>query len=362
MKSFTCTSCSNSIYFENVQCVTCKHALAFDPAAIAMVALQPATAGHYRTLGGGRVRNVVYCANAAHGACNWLTPVDDATGLCIACDLNRTIPNLSEPGNLAAWQELEAAKKRLVYAILRLGLPVAAGAPGQESRLIFDFIKKATTGHENGVITMDIAEADPVEREKQKSRFGEPYRSLLGHLRHESGHFYWMRLVEGSGRIDHFRRLFGDERHSYADALARHHSAGPPADWQMHHVSAYASMHPFEDWAETWAHYLHMLDTLDTADAVGLEPRAAGFKLGALWPFKSSDVYRDETFAALLDRWVPLTLAMNSLSRSMGHPDFYPFVISPIARDKLAFVHGVVRDCAVQPASGSLPTLSAAAR
>jgi hypothetical protein len=136
-------------------------------------------------------------------------------------------------------------------------------------------------------------------------------------------------------------------REDYQAALARHHAVGPPVDWQARHVSAYASAHPWEDWAETWAHYLHMVDALDTSEATGMEPRAAGFSFGAIWPFKPSNVYRNVSFAMLLDRWVPLTVAMNNLSRSMGHDDFYPFVISATAEAKLAFVHRCIRDKSV---------------
>ena len=194
-------------------------------------------------------------------------------------------------------------------------------------------MRNATTGHLDGVITIDVMEADAVERERQRLQFGEPYRSLLGHLRHESGHFYWKVLVAEAGKQDAFRALFGDERKDYGAALARHHAEGPPPDWSANHVSAYASSHPWEDWAETWAHYLHMVSAVDTAEAEGMEPRASGLIFGAAWPFKSYDVYREETFDALIERWIPLSIALNNMSRGMGHDDFYPFVIpAPASR------------------------------
>lgn len=343
MRNFSCTKCGNKVYFKNVICVRCGHSLGFDPSELTVVAMEPAAEpGIYRRVGGDAGDALRYCANSIHGACNWVTRADDANLLCRACDLNRTIPNLSEPGSLPAWQELERAKKRLVYSLLRLGLPLDSG-PAPPGRLTFDFARNATTGHADGVITVDIMEADAVERERQRQQFDEPYRSLLGHLRHESGHFYCVVLVENAGLIEEFRLLFGDEREDYQSALVRHHSMGPPPDWQQRHVSAYASSHAWEDWAETWAHYLHMVDSLDTAEAEGMEPRSAGLSFGSAWPFKNYDVYSQESFDALMERWVPLTLAMNSLSRSMGHADFYPFVISDIAREKLAFVHRVVR-------------------
>lgn len=345
MKTFGCARCDNEIYFENVTCLACEAVLGFETTALATIALEPAAEGEgmFRGLGisGGPLYR--YCANAVHGACNWLTTDTGPAGLCLACGLNRTIPNLSERGNLPAWRDFEVAKKRLLYSLLRYGLPLEAGAAGK-GRLTFDFARNAGTGHRDGVITVDVLEADAVWRERQRQWFREPYRSLLGHLRHESGHFYWMVLVEAAGRIEDFRALFGDERSDYRSALDRHHAHGPPASWAQHHVSAYASTHPWEDWAETWAHYVHMTDALDTAEAEGMEPRSAGLKLGSAWPFQSYDIYREETLPAMMARWIPLSIAMNSLSRSMGHEDFYPFVIPAPAYDKLAFVHHVIRE------------------
>jgi hypothetical protein len=345
MKSFGCSHCGNKVYFENTSCLKCSHALGFQAETLSMIALEKTeqAGGLFRRTKGPNAGQVTYCSNFAHGACNWLKPANDPTGLCVACDLNRTIPNLSEPGNLEAWNHLERAKKRLVYSLLRFALPLDAGASGK-GRLTFDFARNTGTGHLDGVISVDIMEADAVERERQRQYFGEPYRSLLGHLRHESGHFYWMTLVEGASLHDEFRGLFGDESQDYSEALARHHANGPLADWQTSHVSAYASAHPWEDWAETWAHYLHMVDALDTAESEGMDPRSAGFSLGSVWPFKKYDLYQDASFPSLMERWIPLTIAMNRMSRSMGHTDFYPFVIPARAYAKLAFVHKVIRD------------------
>ncbi len=343
MRAFKCTACRNKVYFENSKCLICDVALGFFPDTLEMSALEPAQDGQYHRRGSDSGALLQYCANNGHGVCNWLIAVGDKTGLCLACDLNRTIPNLQEAGNLEAWRGLEYAKKRLVYSLLRFGLPMEAAKRGMGG-LKFDFVRSATTGHKDGVITIDIKEADSVERERQRASLNEPYRSLLGHLRHESGHFYWIILVEAAGQLDNFRAVFGDERADYAAALAKHHAAGPPSSWDSKFVSAYASAHPWEDWAESWAHYLHMVDTLDTAEVEGMEPRAAGFSFGALWPFKACDNYRQATFESLTQRWVPLTLALNNISRSMGHSDFYPFVIPVDAYKKLAFIHRLVRE------------------
>jgi hypothetical protein len=344
MKNFVCAKCSNKVYFENTSCLKCESALGFDPDTTSIITLEPSprAPGLYRSFRRADRRTLKYCANASHGVCNWLVPDDGEKELCQACSLNRIIPNLAEPGSLEAWRDLERAKKRLIYSLLRFGLPFD-GRGSEKGPLTFDFVRDAVTGHLDGVITIDVTEADAVERERQRRHFDEPYRSLLGHLRHESGHYFWMVIVEGAGRLQEFRALFGDERADYAAALARHHSEGPSADWSERHVSAYASAHPWEDWAETWAHYLHMVSALDTAEASGMEPRAAAFAFGAQWAFKSYDAYRQESFPALMERWIPLAIALNSLSRSMGHDDFYPFVIPAPAYDKLAFVHNAIR-------------------
>ncbi len=349
MKNFQCSACGNKVYFGNVACLRCKSALAFDPSTLTMIAMEAAgEAGDFRTLGTNAGAHVRYCANHMHGVCNWLAPANDPAGFCIACKLNRTIPNLSEPGNLDAWDKLERAKKRLVFSLLRFGLPLDATAQGKGA-LAFEFKQHATTGHLDGVITINVRETDSVERERQRATFGEAYRSLLGHLRHESGHFYWSLLIDGTPHLDEARILFGDERQDYAQALARHYDQGAPDDWQSRYLSAYASSHPWEDWAETWAHYIHMVDALDTAEAEGMEPRAAGMLQGTAWPYQSSDVYRDATFESLMERWVPLSLAMNNLTRSMGHMDFYPFVISAPAYAKLSFVHRAIHAGAAVP-------------
>jgi hypothetical protein len=341
VKTFKCGACGNTVFFENVKCLNCGHLLGFNSARLEMIALANVD-GALRD-----VRRVAgpllsYCANAAHSVCNWLVRADAGTVFCAACALNRTIPDLSDPANLRAWADFERAKKRLIYSLLRFGLPLEGSAAGRGS-LAFDFVNAAPTGHLDGVITIAVGEADAVERERQRQAMAETYRSLLGHLRHESGHYYWMLLIEDTPHIDAFRALFGDEREDYRAALDRHHEQGPPADWSQRHVSAYASAHPWEDWAETWAHYLHMVDALDTAAAMKIEPRPSRFGGNAIRSLRAHDVYRADGFETLIERWIPLTVALNEINRSMGHNDFYPFVIPELATTKLGFVHRVIR-------------------
>ncbi len=345
MQSFNCTSCGRVTYFENSLCLACGAELGFDAEQLTIKALKavPGDGALLMEIGtGATARHVRRCSNARHAACNWLVEAEEPAGRCRACSLNRAIPDLSEPSQLAAWREVEAAKKRLVYSLLRFGLPFD-GANPDAAPLTFDVVRNATTGHLDGVITIDVAEADTVERERRREHFDELYRSLLGHLRHEAAHYYWPIVIENAGLIGPFRALFGDERANYGQALAHHHANGPSGDWQSTFVSAYATAHPWEDWAETWAHYLHIVDTVDTAEATGMEPRAKGLILGSAWPFGRTDIYKDMSLEGLMERWLPLTTALNELSRSMGHRDFYPFVTPSAVISKFAFVHRAIR-------------------
>jgi hypothetical protein len=274
--------------------------------------------------------------------------------LCRSCRLNRVIPFQDSAGNQLLWGRVERAKRRLVSSLLALGLPVASRV--HEDPLFgmaFDLLapepgQPVTTGHEDGIITLNLDEADHAKREQYRENLHEPYRTLLGHLRHEVGHYYWARLVEGSLWHAPFQTLFGDERMDYTAALQRHYEQGPVADWSQHHVSAYASAHPWEDWAETWAHYLHMVDSLDTALSFGLHPPQLSLELEpfdarALWGFDpNASQAANDGFLALLNAWILLNSVVNELCRSMGQADFYPFVLSETAVTKLHFVHRVV--------------------
>jgi hypothetical protein len=349
MKLFECQNCGQLIYFENSQCERCGLPLGYLPESAQMTALEAKGDGTWTPLAD-RSRSVLYCANHVHGACNWLVDVG-GDALCRACKLNRTIPDLSIPENLTRWQAIERAKHRLIYSLMRLGLPLESKTEDPERGLVFDFLApppgedgqgKIMTGHDHGVITLNVAEADDSIRAEIKEKLGEPFRTLLGHFRHEIAHYYFERLIEGSKDHAQFRAIFGDESQDYGEALKRHYANGAPADWQLHHITAYASAHPHEDWAETFAHYLHMVDTLETAYAFGLrvDPRAGRDEnLAATISF---DPYYQETFDPIIEAWLPMTFAVNSINRSMGIDDLYPFVISPEVVKKLRFVHAVI--------------------
>jgi hypothetical protein len=302
------------------------------------------------TLPGGKREAFTRCRNfSEHDTCNWLVRAADNQAYCSSCRLTEIIPDLSDPHNRQAWAEVESAKRRLLYTLRALRLPVVPKAEDATVGLSFRFMHGSDeapvmTGHTDGLITLNAAEADAAYRENMREKLGEAYRTVLGHLRHEIGHYYWDRLVRDGGRAERFRALFGDEGEGYQAALERHYEQGPPANWESSHISAYATMHPWEDWAETWAHYLHMLDTLETAKSHGLAVRIPGEADRV-----STDDLAFHDFEGLMAGWQAVTVALNSLSRSMGLKDVYPFVLSEPVREKLRFVHEVIQQCAGKP-------------
>ena len=354
MKIFSCNACGHALYFLNVECTHCGHRLGFVPDTLDLVAFDPTENGDWwRVSPSGGNEMFRPCANYTdHNACNWMVHASDANSLCPACRLNRTIPDLSVPGNRLLWKRLQAEKNRLIYSLFRLRLPVESKRESPDRGLAFDFLgnpdprfredNSVMTGHARGVITLDISEADDVVRERVRQDMAEPYRTILGHFRHESGHYYWDRLVGDSHWRHVSREHFGDERANYDEALQRHYIVGPPADWSQNFVSAYASSHPWEDWAETWAHYLHMVDTLETAWQFGLRLSPRVDQSEELAADATLDPYGSRDFQTLADRWLPLTVALNSLNQSMGQPDAYPFVLTPVVIDKLKLVHHII--------------------
>lgn len=259
------------------------------------------------------------------------------------------IPDVTDPARHAAWVRVELAKRRLMYSILRLDLPHPIAPSGDPEPLIFDLLddlpgRKVLTGHDNGVITIALREADDAERERARTAMAEPYRTLLGHFRHEVGHYYWDRLVRDGKRVEQFRSLFDDERRDYEGARQSYYANGPPPGWQDGFVSAYATMHPWEDFAESWAHYLHIMDTLETVSVLGLTTAPTGDAARAIAVDVKIDPYKPQSAEALLAAWLPTVFAVNSINRSMGQPDLYPFVISPRVVQKLDFLRSLVAE------------------
>ena len=349
MQTHSCGNCGHALFFESTSCVRC-HAPVGVLGGQRVVALRP-DGDALVPIGVGDASRLGRCANAEHEACNWLVAPDDGP-FCLACRHNLTVPDLSDPGRLHDWQRMEVAKHRLIYMLIRLRLPLTPRADDPDEGLGFDFLSdmpgepKVMTGHANGLVTIDLAEADDAEREKRRAAMGEPYRTLIGHFRHEVGHWYWDRLArDGSPEtLARVRDTFGDDRADYGEALQRHYQNGPPADWAERFVSSYATAHPWEDFAETWAHYLHIVDTLDTAAAYGMSVGAPGDMAAPETEHGIDfDPYVEPDVERILNAWGPLTVALNSINRSMGLPDLYPFVLTPAIRAKLATVHELVR-------------------
>jgi hypothetical protein len=345
MKLYTCSNCHSLIYFENNICLNCKYSLGFDANTLSLITLV-AEGNNIFANAQNKEQKFRYCKNSEYSTCNWLVPATSDGAYCQACDLNRIIPDLNKQENLKRWKNIEIAKHRLVYSLLRLRLPVQKKIGDEETGIAFDFLadtspkEKVLTGHDNGVITLNIEEADEAERAKHKQDLGERYRTLLGHFRHEIGHYYWEVLIKNSDSIQQYHVLFGDEEIDYSKALEDYYQNGAPANWSESFISPYATSHSWEDWAETWAHYLHLMDTLETASSFGIriQPDTVQDTKGIRASIQQ-DPYDMTDFGQIIKWWLPLTFALNSLSRSMGYSDFYPFVISEPVVNKLQFIH-----------------------
>lgn len=311
MRLFNCR-CGKTVFFDNHSCTHCGRELAFDCATLRMVSEEEPGAG------------LAFCANRTEQSrCNWLA---DGESHCLSCRITRVIPTLSKPENGERWRKLEVAKRQLLYDVMRLGLPV------DERRLHFVFKEDRSTnpdvdddhvliGHREGTITINAAEADEVYREQMRQAVNEPVRTLLGHFRHESGHYYHGIVVDET-LADEARSVFGDERSDYDAALGRYYAEGPVPGWEDSFISGYASAHPLEDWAECWSHYLNIRAVLEAAESTGL----SGPPLPDAWP----------------SEFVELMVSVNEVLRSLGQPDAYPFVITEGIANKIDFVHRAV--------------------
>jgi len=355
--AFSCR-CGRPVYFRNSLCLGCKSPLGYEPERQQVCAMAPGPQPDVWLLdrqdGTEAATTWVRCENFDSPAgCNWLVRADEDETLCRSCRLNQTIPSLDDPDNGLWWRKIENAKRRLVAQLLTLGLPVESKVSEDPERgVMFDFLRspkegpRVLTGHAQGLITLNVEEADDSVREKTRHQMREPYRTLLGHFRHEIGHYYWDRLVLETPWLDKFRELFGDERQDYAAALQRNYEQGPPADWADRHISSYASVHPWEDWAESWAHYLHVVDSLDTALRFGLKGEDVE---QAVEPFTVDDLYDSgapdaQRVILLINSWIQLTTVLNELARSMGQHDFYPFVMSRPVLRKMHFIQMIVKE------------------
>ena len=344
MKTYHC-SCGQTIFYENSLCLACGSELGFCPTCRNMVSLVAGDDGTPRCGNAKCGATLIKCANyTEHDVCNRCVATPSEETLCDCCRINDTIPDLTVAGNKAKWFRLEAAKRRLFYDLGELGLPYGTEADGIEPPLRFDFkadgipqfilwrrvgnAERVYTGHAAGRITINIREVDSVEREKLRVDLGEAHRTLIGHFRHEIGHFYWDVLVKGR-REEECIAVFGDHNNpTYSEALERHYKEGAPANWPEHYISGYATMHPWEDFAETWAAYLDMVSVLDTAEHAGFG--------GA-----TRMVYAD--IDPIIARYKELGIVLNEFNRGMGLLDVVPEVFVPAVVEKLRYIHRLVR-------------------
>lgn len=361
MRPFVCPNCSRLNHFEAEHCPACHATLGYDPDIDSFRRLSDE--GVWLDAKGGRA-GVVACANHDdYQVCNWLVPITDTTPLCRACRHNHTIPDLTAPGVHERWAKIEAAKRRLFHTLIKLGLPLdTAMDDATRHRLAFDFLfdpvaedngpAQIMTGHDDGLITLNLIEADDAQRERMRHTMGEPYRTLLGHFRHETGHHYWSLLVETDpAALAAYRELFGDERQDYAEALQAHYARVDQGDWSADHVSFYATSHPWEDFAETFAHYLHIIDLLATVR--GFDMSVAAFPADRNHDDIEVDFDPYTASAQLLAaRMQPLSFAMNAFGRSLGQHDLYPFALAPGVIAKLDYIGRLVTGARRQRAAG----------
>jgi hypothetical protein len=330
VRDFLCPNCGQRLAFENSRCLSCGNQLGFDldTREFAIVGSAGST-----VLAPPRRR----CANLNVAVCNWLVASDSPSKLCRSCALTRTRPSDDDAIGLPEFAEAEAAKRRLIVELSELDLPIVGRDLDPEQGLCFDLLSshrvKVITGHDSGVITLDLAESDDVHRERLRTSMDEPYRTLLGHFRHEIGHYYFGVLVSSAERRERFEKLFGDPDLDYQAAIERHYSEGAPDGWNREFISSYATMHPAEDWAETFAHYLHIRDTIDTSAAFGFAPSGATL---------DRSLAGDAGFDHIVAVWLPLSWSLNMINRSMGHPDLYPFVLPAAVLDKMRLIHDFV--------------------
>ncbi|WP_027861378.1 putative zinc-binding metallopeptidase [Marmoricola sp. URHB0036] len=326
MKAFRCRVCDKPLHFENSRCVSCGSRLGFSRSERAIVPVDEK--GRYVDADG---LEWFLCRNLTLSGCTWLTESDG--GECFSCGLTRNRPHDDDAIGLANYPAAERAKRHLVVELDGLGFPIVGKDTDPDNGLAFDLLssveENVVIGHANGLITIDLAESRAAHREEVREKLGEPYRTMLGHFRHEIGHYYEWQLVRGELRT-RYRELFGDESVDYQGEIDRHYAEGPPAGWESSYISSYATMHPFEDFAETWAHYLHICDSIETASEYGLTT------VGTITSFTS---FRD----VVVGIWMPLSVALNMINRSMGHEDLYPFVIPTAVLDKLEFVASLAR-------------------
>lgn len=316
MQIFHCPACSRRVYFDNLGC-TCGQKLVFNPDTQSMSSDGPT------------------CTNREKIGCNWAATDGQ---FCRSCAMTETVPDIELPKNVDLWAQTEAAKRWMLANLARWGW---FGATDGGTRPVFQLLAEKTSegkeqvimGHADGEITINVSEASPVILARRRAALGELYRTMVGHMRHEMAHFLFLRLSEDGQFLNDFRNLFGDERADYGAALEQHYKNPLPGG--QTHITSYATSHPHEDWAETTAHLLHLVDLLDSAQASGMR-----FEGGPMDPF---DAYACGDTETLIRMAVDATLAINHVNRALDLPDLYPFILTEPVKTKLALAHRYLR-------------------
>lgn len=330
MRTFQCDRCGASVFFENFRCLGCNSTLGIDPGTYLAHAIESSEEGE---LVNKDQQSYRLCQNSVqYGTCNQLVPTGSPERYCLSCQFTEVTPDLRGESSRSLWAALERAKRRMLYSLSRMGIEPVPKSIDPKGGLSFRFLaedgKKIMTGHQDGLITITLAEADDAIREARRQEMGENYRTLLGHFRHEVGHYYWTLIVEQGAFLEGFRGLFGDESQDYGEALADYYAKPVDDSWKVDFISRYATAHPWEDWAETFAHFLNMNDVLETAYYVGLID-------------KNPTSGRME-FGEMILLWVSTSYRLNQLGRSMGSGDLYPFVLTDAVIAKMSFISSTV--------------------
>ncbi|PWQ98240.1 zinc-binding metallopeptidase family protein [Leucothrix pacifica] len=375
MKTFKCTCEDQQIlFFESNHCVACNRTVGLDDW---FDKVEPydldETTGHYYKADKPEVHFQKCDNNAKYQVCNGMVNLNTYDGdegdevLCAGCQFNETIPDLTVVEHIPLWKKMETAKRRAIYTLKAFSLPVRNLSEDPKNGLSFSFTtdrdvtdhfasrledkEPVLTGHSFGHITINLAEANEVARSHTKLAMGERYRTLLGHFRHELGHYYFDQLIFGSPEKHELcKHYFGDDQLSYQDALDRHYKEGAPANWSENFISQYATMHAYEDWAETWAHYMHIMDTLETAKNFSITGSTSSNSVETedvddlSLPQDAYFFSGQTSITTILETWIDFSVILNSLNRSMGLNDAYPFILTKPVRAKLSFIHHAIHN------------------
>ncbi len=341
MKTGRCR-CGNRIFFNNHRCLTCDAVLGHCLPCGSLTSFSDDKQSSICDTCG----TVVHaCTNQSHGVCNSFNKSPNT--LCRFCEFTSVIPPLKQPESVRRWAMMESAKRRLLSQLEDLSLPPFIDDVQQTHPLSFEFLensvdacgqtKNVTTGHEHGLITINLAEADSVHRERLRVDLGEPQRTLIGHMRHEIGHYIdWSWACRMAA--DEYRALFGDpDSIDYSEAMKRHYDEGPPSNWANHYVSAYATMHPWEDFAETVNVYLDIMAIATTATELGQS---------------ELDLSATADAGQLVSSVLKIVVEVSEYNFDLGLMPLLPERIPPAVIEKLAYVHAL-RSKAISPVASS---------